>query len=261
MQYNKLVGLLSILLLFSLLTGCGTSQPSKQGVNITISAAASMKDAMTELKSVYEKKSNNTVSINFGASGTLQHQIEQGAPVDLFLSASRDKMDILLNKGLIDKNHVKNLLKNDIVLIVPKNENSPVHTLNDLTNSKVKKVSIGIPESVPAGKYAKESLLHTSTWDTLQNKIVLAKDVRQVLDYVETGNVDAGIVYHTDALISSKVKIVSTIDESTHSPIIYPVGIVKDTKHIKQAIDFYHFLQTKEAQTIFEKYGFKIAGK
>lgn len=262
---KRYMPIFTIILVLTAISGCAGSSlgSSKGSINnknneITVSAAASMKDAMTKIKKLYEKQTHQKVVINFASSGTLQHQIEQGAPVDLFLSASTAKMNTLLDKNLIDKADVKKLLKNDIVLIVPKGEPSAVHSLKDLTKDQVKKVSIGIPESVPAGRYAKETLISTKLWQALQKKLVLAKDVRQVLDYVETGNVDAGLVYHTDALITNKVKIVQTVNESTHSPIIYPVGIVKDTQHKKEAVKFYKFLQTKQAQEIFKQYGFKI---
>ncbi|WEG12374.1 molybdate ABC transporter substrate-binding protein [Pullulanibacillus sp. KACC 23026] len=246
-------------------SGCGkepvkSSTPkATKGVELTISAAASMQDALNEVKDAYEKTSPNKLVINFGSSGTLETQIEQGAPVDLFLSAAEDNMKALSDKGLIDPTHETDLLKNDLVLIVPKTSSLSIKSLDDLKSDSVKKVGIGIPDSVPAGAYAKEALTNTKDWDAVQPKLVQGKDVRQVLDYVETGNVEAGIVYRTDALISSKVKIAATIPDSEHSPIVYPVGIIKDSKHAKAAQDFYKFLQTDQAGKIFEKYGFKLA--
>jgi molybdate transport system substrate-binding protein len=257
--------ILLIVALLTTLVGCGNTSnkavPSHtKGVELTISAAASMKDALDAIKTVYEKKSPNKVLINFGSSGALQHQIEQGAPVDLFLSASTGQLDTLEKEGLIDKTHTQNLLKNDLVLIVPKSSSLEIKSLSDLTKSEVSKLSIGTPETVPAGNYAKEALVTKKLWKSVQTKIVYANDVRQVLDYVETGNVDAGLVYRTDALTSSKVKIVSVIPETTHSPIIYPMGVLKATKHPAEIDDFYQFLQGKEAQQIFKKYGFKSLG-
>lgn len=257
--------LLVLVAALSILAGCGSSSSnassqksaSAKGVKLTISAAASMKDALTAVKTAYEEQSPNTLLINFASSGTLQHQIEQGAPADLFLSASEAKMTSLKKEGLIDTSHTKDLLKNDLVLIVPKGSTLGIKSLNDLQKASVSKVSIGIPETVPAGAYAKEALQNTNNWNGLQSKLVLAKDVRQALTYVETGNVEAGIVYRTDAMITNKVKIVGTIPDSDHKPIVYPVGIIKATKHHAQAVDFYNFLQTKKAQAIFEKYGFK----
>lgn len=137
---------------------------------------------------------------------------------------------------------------------MPKDGDSPVTGFDNLTDSE--KIALGTPESVPAGAYGKESLTNLSLWDKVKDKIVYGKDVRQVLSYVETGNVDAGVVYKTDALISKKVKIVDETKADTHSPIVYPLGIVKDTKHPKEAKQFYDYLQTDEAMKVFEKYGF-----
>jgi molybdate transport system substrate-binding protein len=258
--------ILLVVVLLTVLVGCGNTankaEPSaKKSVELTVSAAASMKDALDAIKTVYEKKSHNKVLINFGSSGALQHQIEQGAPVDLFFSASTKQLDALEKEGLIDKTHNKNLLKNDLVLIVPKSSSLEIKSLTDLTKSQVSKLSIGTPETVPAGNYAKEALVTKKLWNAVQSKLVYANDVRQVLDYVETGNVEAGLVYRTDALTSSKVKIVSVIPESTHSPIIYPVGVLKASKHQAEIDDFYQFLQGNDAQKIFKKYGFKPVGQ
>lgn len=140
------------------------------------------------------------------------------------------------------------------MLIVPKNGESPVTNFSNLADSE--KIALGTPESVPAGAYGKESLTKLSLWDKVKDKIVYGKDVRQVLSYVETGNVDAGVVYKTDALISKKVKIIDEAKADTHSPIVYPLGIVKATKHRKEAQKFYDYLQTDEAMKVFEKYGF-----
>ena len=259
--------LILVAVLMFVLAGCGNRSnnavkpPAKKSVELTISAAASMKDALDEIKTVYEKKTSNKVLINYGSSGALQHQIEQGAPVDLFFSASTQQLDALEKEGLIDRAHTKNLLKNELVLIVPKSSSLKIKSLNDLTKNQVTKLSIGTPETVPAGNYAKESLVSKKLWKAVQPKIVYANDVRQVLDYVETGNVEAGLVYRTDALTSSKVKIASVVPESVHSPIIYPVGVLKDTKHQADIDDFYQFLQGKVAIQIFEKYGFQTMGK
>jgi molybdate transport system substrate-binding protein len=127
-----------------------------------------------------------------------------------------------------------------------------------LTGESVKKISIGTPETVPAGQYAKETLTTLKLWDQLQTKMVLAKDVRQVLTYVETGNVDAGLVYRTDAATSDSVKIVAAAPEGSNKPILYPMAVIKSTKYQKQTEDFTKFLQSDDAVKIFEKYGFRV---
>jgi molybdate transport system substrate-binding protein len=248
-----------------LLVGCSNSTieeektentESNEKVELTISAAASLQDALTEIEGNYEKKHTNIdLTFNFGSSGALKEQIEQGAPVDLFFSAAEDKFDELVQKGEIDTNQGVDLVGNELVLIVPKDTENTIGDFSDLS-IHTEKLAMGTPESVPAGKYAKQTLENLEVWDSLNNKVVYAKDVRQVLSYVETGNVNAGIVYKTDALISDKVKIVATADQNTHDPIIYPVGVIKDTKHSEEATEFYEYLQGKEALDLLNQYGF-----
>ncbi|TVX93201.1 molybdate ABC transporter substrate-binding protein [Paenibacillus agilis] len=228
-------------------------------IELTVSAAASLTDALTEIQKSYESAhSNIKLNFNFGASGALQQQIEQGAPVDVFLSAAPKNMNALVDKELIATNQQRTLLSNELVVIVPSSASTTLEKLHDLTQEKIKKVAIGIPESVPAGNYAKEALTHAQLWETLQAKTVQAKDVRQVLQYVETENVEAGFVYKTDALTSSKVKIAFPVDPNSYSPVQYPVGIVKSSKHSKEAEAFYTYLQSKDALDVFVKYGFSI---
>ncbi len=254
--------ILSFLLIFS--AACTswekhTKSAAKEDktVELTISAAASLQDALKEIEKQYkEKEPNIKLSFNFGASGALQQQIEQGAPADLFFSAAEDKFQTLVKKGFINEKEGKNLLGNELVLVVPKD--SSLTKIQDLKDEKIKKIALGTPESVPAGKYAKASLTHENLWNDVQNKVVFTKDVRQVLTYVETGNVDAGIVYKTDALISDKVKIGETAAATSHEPIHYPLGVIKESKHKKEATSFYEYLQSKDAQSIFKKYGFTV---
>lgn len=229
---------------------------SKESVELTISAAASLKDAMEVIQSTYQKEHPEvTLKFNLGGSGSLQQQISQGAPVDLFFSAAEDKFDILVEDDSIAKEDRVDLLGNSLVLVVPK-ENQLIKGFEDLAKAEIDKISIGTPETVPAGKYAKESLEKTDLWKDVESKVVYAKDVRQVLSYVETGNVAAGIVYKTDALVSNKVNIVATADPGTHTPIIYPMGIIKDSKNYEEAKDFYSYLQNNDALKVFKEYGF-----
>ncbi|MCD7035681.1 molybdate ABC transporter substrate-binding protein [Metabacillus sp. GX 13764] len=239
------------------LAGCSAgsknSAATKQ-TELTISAAASLQDALNEIKPAFEKEHPDIkVNYNFGGSGTLQQQISQGAPADLFFSAAQDKYDVLAKKGLIQKG--TELLGNDLVLAVPKNAAEGISSFPEIT--KAKRIALGTPESVPAGKYAKESLEKMKLWKPLEGKTVFGKDVRQVLSYIETGNADAGLVYRTDALSSDKIKIIAAADEKTHSPIIYPAGVLKNTKHKEEAELFYSYLQKEQAMKIFKKYGFK----
>lgn len=264
----------SWLLMFSFLViltlvGCSAENTTQSSTNTTqakpteilISAAASLNNSMTELQKDYAKKKPEVkLTFNFGASGTLQQQIEQGAPADLFISAGKKQMDDLEKKNLLVKNSRINLLGNDLVLITGK-DNSKVTSLQDLTKADVGKISIGTPESVPAGKYAQEALKNLKLWNSLQPKLVLAKDVTQVLNYVELGNADAGLVYRSDAQGSTKAKVVAVVPESTHDLIVYPAAVISATKNKQAAEDFLKYLQSSEAQQVFKKYGFKTIAK
>lgn len=266
---GMLITLCSSVLLVAVMSGCSASQAdslrsSSPTVDVTVSAAASMKDALSAVEPGFEeaeKAKGHPVKLllNFASSGTLQHQIEEGAPSDVFLSASMAKMDALISKGLIDKQHVVHLLRNDIVLIVPTDSKAQVTGFSDLTESDISKIAIGIPATVPAGKYGMEVLQHLNLWKPLQSKLVDAKDVRGVLQYVETGNVDAGLVYRTDALITSKVRIAATAPKGSHTPIVYPAGLVKSSKHHKEAEALLQYLQTGAAADVFQKFGFGLA--
>ena len=198
------------------------------------------------------------MNYNFGASGSLEKQIEQGAPADLFLSASAKNMKALVDKGLVESGKQRNLLGNSLVVIIPKGSNAAVKSLADLSSPSIGKIAVGIPESVPAGQYAKEALSQASLWDSLSNKLVQAKDVKAVLQTVETGNADAGFVYRTDALNSDKAEIAFDVDPSSYTPILYPAGILGASKNPQQAEAFYQFLQSTEALNVFKTYGFTI---
>lgn len=236
----------------------GANSTASSKVELLVSAAASLTESMDELKTIYEAAHNDVnLTFNYGASGTLQQQIEQGAPADLFLSAGKKQMDALLDKGLIDAKLSANLLTNDLVLIVPENSTVQINALEDL--GQAGNIAIGTPESVPAGKYAQQTLTYYKLWDSLQPKLVMTKDVKQVLSYVETGNADAGFVYKTDAAVSAKVKIALTADPASHDPIEYPAGVLTGSQHPDEAKAFYEFLQSAEAMEVFKKYGFNPA--
>ncbi|MGB9244904.1 MAG: molybdate ABC transporter substrate-binding protein [Candidatus Acidiferrales bacterium] len=226
---------------------------------ITVSAAISLKDALDEISHLYTSEHVGAeVHFNLGGSGTLQRQIEQGAPVDIFISASPKEMDSLQSQGLLLNDTRKDLVRNSVVLIVP--AGSSISSFQDLARAGVKTVAVGEPQTVPAGKYAQEVLTHFGIYDQLKSKLVLAKDVRQVLAYVETGNADAGIVYATDAKISKKVTVVATAPEDSHSPVVYPAAVIKNSKNAAGAKAFLEFLAGEKARAVFQKYGFIPAG-
>jgi len=269
--FKNYIILLSLFLVV-LFTACGKTEAvkpstnekpasdtkSEAAVNLTISAAASLKDALTEIQELYKKeKSNVTLSYNFGSSGALQTQIEQGAPADVFLSAGKKQVDALKTKGLIIEDTYKNLFKNEVVLVVPKDSKDNINFEN-LAEAKVKKIGLGEPESVPAGQYGKEVLTYLKIFDKISSKVVYAKDVREVLAWVETGNVDAGIVYKTDAKVSDKVKVAVEAPKGSHKAIVYPGAVIKASKNIEASKEFLKYLSGEEATKIFEKYGFDV---
>lgn len=233
--------------------GLGHRQAARS--ELIISAAASMQDVLQEIRTLYNQQYPRAkIVFNFGSSGSLQQQIEQGAPVDMFISAAPQQMNNLAAKQLLLGKSRQNLVKNEMVLIVPKNTQS-IDGFADLAKTSVGQIALGEPTGVPAGRYAQEILASLNIIDAVNPKAVYGKDVRQVLNYVATGNTDAGIVYRTDAL-DTQVEIVATASETILSPVVYPVAIVKDSKHPKQAQQFLQFLFSDKAQAIFEQHGF-----
>ena len=196
-----------------------------QHPTLTLSIAASLQDAIVEVESSYQHDRGQVdFRNNFGASGTLAREIEQGAPVDAIISAGTKPIEDLKAKGLLIAGTRADLLRNSLVLIAP--QDSKLAGFDDLAQPAVRLVAMGDPASVPAGQYGLETLNALQLYNKIQSKIVLGKDVRQVLTYVETGNVDAGLVYATDARISAKVRVVAVAPEPSHHPIVYPVAIV-----------------------------------
>lgn len=261
MQRKQFLAYLSVgLASFLLVLGLRLANPEVVQANTTllVSAAASLKDAMEEIKPLYQQKySNVTLTFNFGASGALLQQIEQGAPADIFISAAKKQMDTLEQKGALVPGTRTNLANNKLVLIVP-HGSSGVTSFNSLKKSEVKRIAIGEPRSVPAGQYAEQVLQKLNLWNDVKPKLIYANNVRQVLAAVESGNADAGLVYQTDAKISNKVKAVVTADDSYHSPIVYPMAVLKSSKNGDAAKAFVQYLSGGQAKQILRKYGFIV---
>lgn len=242
------------------IAGLKLLQPSSaiaQGnVQLTVSAGASLKDALIEIAPLY-RKAQPSVSVrhNFGSSGELQQQIENGAPVDVFISAAAKQVDELQKKNLILADTRRNLLSNRLVLIVPAGKNF-TGDLRDLLDANIERIAIGAPRSVPAGQYAEEALKKLGIWQAVRSKFVLGSNVRQVLQFVESGNAQAGIVYSTDAKTSTKVKVVQVIDAKLHKPIVYPVAVLQRSENQATAKSYVKFLTGNTAKSVFEKYGF-----
>ncbi len=258
--------LLLIIILIMFLVACGeTNTVSEESngateeappVSLMVSAAASLTEAMEEIKTAYKEENPNiNITYNFASSGSLQRQIEQGAEVDIFVSANIGKMDALSDKGLIIEDTKKEFLENKIVLIVPK-DSSIVTDFKDLTLDDIKVIGLGEPKSVPIGQYSDEILRNLNLLDKIKSKVVYGKDVKEVLTWVETGNADAGMVYETDSIVSDKGKVVAKAPEGTHSPVYYPAAVIKESKNVEASKEFINFLYSSKAKPIFEKYGF-----
>jgi molybdate transport system substrate-binding protein len=247
-----------IKLLFVLLLGAVVlwGVPAYGDQELTISAAASLTNAFPEMGKLFEKQHPGIkIVYNFAASGPLLQQIAQGAPVDVFASADQKTMNQAQEKKLTVPASRKNFVSNRLVLIVPADSKLTVSGLKDLTGPQVKRVALGNPATVPAGRYTKESLEKAGLWDKLSPKFILAESVRQVLDYVSRGEVDTGFVYSTDAAIAKgKVKVIQTVTE--HAPILYPIAVTESTSKQALAESFIDFVMSPPAQEIFSKLGF-----
>jgi len=230
-------------------------------VRLTVSAAASLKDALTAIDQDFQRSHPDIeITPNFGASGTLQLQIEQGAPVDVFISAAPQQMDALASKNLLLADTRANLLENELVLIVPKDSKN-VASFGDLKRADVRVIAVGDPRSVPAGTYARQVLTALAIYDAVKSKMTLATDVRQVLADVETGSAEAGLVYSTDAAISSKVRVAMDAPAGTHQPIVYPVAVLRASMNPDAARELVKYLASLAARAVFSKYGFRPAAK
>jgi molybdate transport system substrate-binding protein len=240
-------------LLFSLLIAAGSS-----AAELTVHAAASLTEAMQEIGAAYEKESSDKLHFNFGASSMLARQIEEGAPADLFFSADEAKMDALEKKDLLLPGTRRSLLSNLLVIVVPTDASSAPKSAADLARTEFKKVALAEPQTVPVGIYACEYLQKLGLWDAVKEKIVPTENVRGTLAAVESGNVNTGIVYKTDALISKKVKIAVEISAAEGPKISYPVAVLKSSKQPESAKKFAEYLAGPTARSIFEKFGFIV---
>lgn len=270
---NLFLLLLVLAISMSLLFSCGNNksdnneeenvesvekEESKEPTELIISAAASLTDVLEELKTEYIKENSNVdIKYTFDSSGTLQAQIEEGAPADIFFSAAEKQMNALEEKDLILDGSRKTMLINKVVLIVPKDSELKIESLEDLKNDDIKKIAIG-DDSVPVGQYSREIFENLNLTDALMPKAVNASNVRQVLTWVETGEADCGLVYATDAYTTEDVKIVLEAPEDSHKTVTYPVAIVKDSKNSDEAKKFLEFLSSATSTKAFEKYGFTV---
>ncbi|USG63684.1 molybdate ABC transporter substrate-binding protein [Brevibacillus ruminantium] len=234
------------------------AQTPASEIELMVSAAASLTDALNEIKPLFEQQHQGVkLTYILGSSGKLATQIEQGAPSDLFLSASKKDMDTLEEKQLILKESRSDFTKNELVLVVGKDSPLSVSSFEELGSDSIKHLAVGQPDSVPAGRYAKEALEHLKLWEPVSAKLVFGSDVRQVLTFVESGNAEAGIVYGSDAATSEKVKVVATANADWHKPIVYPGAVIASSQHQDVAQAFLSFLLSDQGKEILQKYGFR----
>ena len=224
-----------------------------QAAEMTVSAAASLTNAFTEIKSMFEKKhAGLQVNVNYAASNPLLKQIQEGAPVDVFASADQATMDKAVAAKVVDPATRKNFALNDLVLIVPAGSKKPAK-LEDI--KAFKRVAIGNPDSVPAGRYTKDALNTAKLWEAVQPQLIMGNSVRQVLDYVARGEVEAGFVFATDAAImKDKVEVLEVL--KTTEPVTYPIALVQREGRNDKAQAFQDFVMSESGQQVLAKYGF-----
>jgi molybdate transport system substrate-binding protein len=225
---------------------------------ILVSAAASLTDALKEISAAYSSGSRRKVNFTFGSSSALARQIEEGAPADVFFSADLSQMDRLDKNGRLEPGTRKNLLSNQLVLIVPLESRLAIISPRDLLRPDVKRIALAEPSSVPVGVYSSKYLSDEGLWDRVKSKVIPVLDARATLAAVESGNVEAGFVYKTDAAVSKKVKVVYEVPIEKGPKITYPVAMVKESKKKETARDFINFVLSPSGKETFKKYGFVV---
>jgi molybdate transport system substrate-binding protein len=229
---------------------------SASAADITVSAAASLTNAFKEIGTAYEKEhAGDKVLFNFAASDPLVQQISKGAPVDVFASADQDAMDKADTLKLLAPGTRKNFASNSLVLIVPEHSKVTVKSVADVAQAGVARITIGNPASVPVGRYTKTALENAKLWTVVEPKLILGTSVRQCLDYVARGEVDAGFVYATDAaIVKDKVNVVATVQTAT--PVTYPIAVIAAGPQAAEGRKFADYVQSASGQAILAKYGF-----
>lgn len=234
---------------------------SISATEVQVFAAASLTDALQEIATPYEKESGDKLLFNFGASSALARQIQEGAPADLFFSADEAKMDGLEKRGLVLKGTRKSLLSNTLVIVVPSDSSLKITSAQDLAAAKVRALALAEPQAVPAGIYAKEYLRSLKLWGKVIDKVVPTENVRAALAAVESGNVEAGIVYKTDAQISRKVKIAFEVPAAEGPKISYPLAVMAESRQQEAARKLLAYLESPAALEVFRRYGFLVSSR
>jgi len=276
MKVKKIIGICIAIMLVIAMSACnggpppappqeenGTEQNGEEvqaadPVELLIGAAMSLADVTVDLAEAFERENEHvTLVFTYASSGALQGQIEEGAPIDIFMSAAVAQMRNLEEQGLI-YGESRNVVRNTVALIVPADSDIEIESFEDVALDIVGIVGVGDPEAMPIGRFAQEVFVYFGVADEVYAKAVIASDVRQILTWVELGEVDAGVVFTTDAITTDDVRIIEIADPAFHSPSINPVGIVADSPHIEEAQKFVDFLFSSTARAIFESHGFSM---
>lgn len=228
------------------------------GTEVTVFAAASLTDALKATAAAYEKRGGDKIFFNFGASSLLERQIEAGAPADIFFSADEARMDALEKKGLIHSETRESRLSNSLVIVTAADSGIKINSPAELAGPKIRRIALADPKAVPAGVYAKEFLEKENLWSAVEPKVVPTDNVRAALAAVESGNIEAGIVFKTDTAISKKVKVAYEVPLGASPKISYPMAVTSNSKSVEAAKRFLEFLNSDDAAKIFEKYGFIV---
>jgi molybdate transport system substrate-binding protein len=224
--------------------------------DLVVSAAASLTNAFTDMGREFERTHPGTkVAFNFGGSGQLLQQVARGAPVDVFASADQETMDRAQQQGLLRPGSRADFARNVLVLVVPRGQGAGIAGLAELTGGRFRRVAMGNPDSVPVGRYARSVLVERGLWEPLKDKVVHTQNVRQGLDYVSRGEVDAAFVYRTDAaLMPERVEV--ALEVPTASPVLYPIAIIQDSRQAAAAAAFVDFVRAPAGTRILQKHGF-----
>jgi molybdate transport system substrate-binding protein len=257
MDLPKLLPALFLLICFCSPGMADSGQTTSNPKVIRVSAGVGLKDALYAIQKAYSRLEPGVgLEFNFAASGFLRKQIEQGAPVDLFLAPGRQHLQALLDGGFTDEQNSCALLGNDLAMIVAREKAGSIKNFSDLVD-EVKTLAVGQPDFVPVGKYARETLTHLGLWNELKDRVVYGKSVRQVLVYVDSGNADAGLVFSSDTKLLTSGSVVALAPAESHSPIVFSMAGIRGSKHPAELKAFMAFLKGPKAAAIFTDFGFR----
>lgn len=255
----KKLTIILMIVLVTIISGC-QSKETLESKEIIISVAASLKEPMDKIKESYEKNNNIKININTGGSGILKKQISEGADVDIFFCANKEYMDELVKEELVFSDEVYLPLKNSLVLVKNNDAKDKINIFSDLGLGKMK-IALGDITTVPAGEYAKESLINMNIWESVKEKIIYGKDVKAVKTYVENGDVDFGFIYKSDAKDLKNAQIVLEVPKEYHKEIIYSIAPIKSGENYNESIKIIKYIMSNEGKEIFKEYGFNVGDK